>query len=183
MVVSYRVSRTILNILQHCILDRVIVMPELDSWLGIHLTYACTWEWQSSTRWTWRQCFLSVSWSVWYESPFAFEALYKLSNVWLFRSDRKLQVMGKSDSFKWEHILVSALCVGNLLAELALGAFIASAVSGECFSCFYLHYKFTFWFWLQALWLFLFLDFPSFLLYSFILICWSVRGENTCRLL
>lgn len=42
----------------------------------------------------------NVSWSVWYESPFAFEALYKLSNVWLFRSDRKLQVMGKSDSFK-----------------------------------------------------------------------------------
>lgn len=42
----------------------------------------------------------SVTWSIWYNYPFAFKALYKLSNVWLFRSDCKLQVMGKSDYFK-----------------------------------------------------------------------------------
>lgn len=109
MVASYHVNRTILNILQHCILDRVIVMPELDSWLWIHLTCARMWEWEQHIGCGGSVSF-SVSWSAWYDHPFAFKALYKLSNVWLFRGDCKLQVLGKSDYFKWKCILVSALC-------------------------------------------------------------------------
>jgi len=62
--------------------------------------------------------FLSV-WSM-VQLSFAFETSCKLGNVWLFRSDCKLQAMGRSDSFKRECVSGPAVqveqpaCVGLL---------------------------------------------------------------------